>query len=51
MYKPIVKVIEVPTDAMSAYKRFTMDMGLWWPLDTRSISIHSTGVPGQATGD
>nr|WP_321458061.1 hypothetical protein [uncultured Cohaesibacter sp.] len=47
MYKPIVKVIEVPTDAMSAYKRFTMDMGMWWPLDTRSISIHSTGVPAK----
>ncbi len=48
MYKPIVKVIEVPTDALTAYRLFTVEMGSWWPLDTRSISIHSTGIPAKA---
>nr|WP_321462793.1 hypothetical protein [uncultured Cohaesibacter sp.] len=48
MYKPIVKVIEVPTDILTAYRLFSVGMGSWWPLDTRSISIHSTGVAAKA---
>ena len=48
MIKPIVKVIEVPTDALTAYRLFSQGMGCWWPLDTRSISIHSTSIPAKA---
>ena len=48
MLKPIVKVIEVPCDALAAYQLFSMGMGSWWPLETRSISIHSTGMPAKA---
>ncbi|SNY92503.1 Activator of Hsp90 ATPase homolog 1-like protein [Cohaesibacter sp. ES.047] len=48
MLKPIVKVIEVPVDSATAYQLFTEQMGLWWPLDSRSISFHSEGAPAKA---
>ena len=48
MLKPIVKVIEVPVDAVTAYQRFTAQMGDWWPLESRSISFHSNGVTAKA---
>nr|WP_321445284.1 SRPBCC domain-containing protein [uncultured Cohaesibacter sp.] len=46
MLKPIVKVIEVPTDAATAYDIF-VDFSGWWPLETRSISFHTTNLPAK----
>ncbi|WP_373235419.1 SRPBCC domain-containing protein [Cohaesibacter celericrescens] len=48
MLKPIVKVIEVPVDSVTAYQLFTENMGDWWPLASRSISFHSDGVAAKA---
>ncbi len=46
MLKPIVKVIEVPTDPATAYDVF-VDISGWWPLETRSISFHTTNLPAK----
>ena len=48
MLKPVVKVIEVPIDSVTAYQLFTEQMGSWWPLDSRSISFHAEGVAAKS---
>ena len=39
MLEPIVKAIEVPCSQEKAFKVFANDMGNWWPLDKRSMSM------------
>ena len=34
---PVVKTVRVPTDPGTAFRRFTEEMGSWWPLETHSI--------------
>lgn len=46
MLKPIVKVIEVPLNPAQAYDAF-VDINSWWPLQTRSISFHTTNLPAK----
>ena len=41
MLDPIVKTIEVPCGQAKAFDIFVRDMGAWWPLDKRSMSMHS----------
>ena len=47
MLDPIVKTIEVPCSQERAFTIFIKDMGTWWPLDKRSMSMHS-GHPAKA---
>ncbi len=46
MLDPIVKTIEVPCPQKTAYEVF-LDMGSWWPLDKRSMSIMRVGSPAK----
>ena len=39
MLDPIVKSIDVPCDQETAFEVFVTDMGQWWPLDKRSMSM------------
>lgn len=39
MLDPIVKTIEVPCSQEKAFKVFVNDMGNWWPLDKRCMSM------------
>ncbi len=39
MLEPIVKIIEVPCSQEKAFKVFVNDMGSWWPLDKRAMSL------------
>ncbi len=40
MLDPIVKTIEVPCSQEKAFAVFVKEMGSWWPLDKRSMSLH-----------
>ena len=39
MLDPIVKTIEVPCGQEKAFKVFVEEMGSWWPLDKRAMSL------------
>lgn len=47
MLEPIVKTIEVPCSQENAFKVFVNEMGTWWPLDKRSMSMKS-GKPAKS---
>ena len=47
MLEPIVKTIEVPCGQEKAFKIFVHEMGTWWPLDKRSMSMKS-GKPAKS---
>ena len=47
MLDPIVKTIEVPCSQERAFRVFVNDMGSWWPLDKRSVSMIS-GKPAKS---
>ncbi|MGV7222126.1 MAG: SRPBCC domain-containing protein [Nitrospinales bacterium] len=47
MLEPIITTIQVPCSQENAFKIFVYDMGSWWPLDKRSISMHK-GKPAKA---
>jgi hypothetical protein len=35
--EPIVKSITVPWSPETAFRRFTSEIGSWWPLETHSL--------------
>jgi len=37
---PLVKSVTVPWDRAAAFRRFTAELGSWWPLATHSIGGH-----------
>lgn len=39
MIEPIVRTIEVPCDKEKAFRVFVEEMGSWWPLDKRAMSL------------
>ena len=39
MLDPIVETIEVPCNQVKAFEVFGSEMGSWWPLDKRSMSM------------
>ncbi len=39
MLPPLISTIEVPCDQKRAYDIFVNDMGTWWPLHQRSMSM------------
>ena len=38
MIEPVVKDIRVPVKPDEAFRRFTEDLGDWWPRDTHSVN-------------
>ncbi len=47
MLDPIIKTIEVPCSQEKAFGVFVNEMGSWWPLDKRSMSMKS-GKPAKS---
>ncbi len=47
MLDPIVKTIEVPCGQEKAFRVFVNEMGSWWPLHKRSVSMIS-GKPAKS---
>lgn len=43
----IVKTIEVPCNQEKAFNVFVRQMGHWWPLDKRAMSLYETGEPAK----
>ncbi len=41
MLDPIVKTIDVPCSQEKAFHVFVHEMGSWWPLHKRSMSMHA----------
>lgn len=48
MLDPIVKTIEVPCSQEMAFVVFVNEMGSWWPLDKRSMSLMYSGQPAKS---
>ncbi|NKB56285.1 MAG: hypothetical protein GKS00_08115 [Alphaproteobacteria bacterium] len=49
MLDPIVKTIEVPCSQEKAFTVFVSEMGSWWPLDKRSMSLmQGDGKPAKS---
>ena len=48
MLEPRVYTIEVPCNQEKAFGVFVNEMGSWWPLDKRSMSIMSVGKPSKS---
>jgi uncharacterized protein YndB with AHSA1/START domain len=48
MLDPIIKTIEVPCSQEKAFRVFVNEMGSWWPLDKRSMSLKFTGKPAKS---
>jgi len=45
MLEPLVSRIEVPCGQQRAFDIFVRDMGSWWPLKKRSMSMRTGGPP------
>ncbi len=48
MLDPIIKTIEVPCSQEKAFEVFVGEMGSWWPLDKRSMSMMHGGKPAKS---
>ncbi len=48
MLDPIIKTIELPCSQERAFGVFVNEMGSWWPLDKRSMSMISGGKPAKS---
>ena len=48
MIDPIISTIEVPCDQEKAFGVFVNEMGSWWPLEKRSMSLKHVGAPAKA---
>ena len=48
MLEPLIKTIVVPCGQEAAFRTFVHEMGSWWPLEKRSMSLYDVGKP--ATG-
>ena len=40
MLEPLISTIEVPCSQEKAFRVLVNEMGSWWPLDKRSMSMH-----------
>ena len=47
MLDPLISTIDVPCSQEKAFSVFVTEMGSWWPLDKRSMSMHS-GKPAKS---
>ena len=48
MIEPLIKTIEVPCGQREAFRIFVNEMGSWWPLHKRSMSLKAVGKPAKA---
>ena len=48
MLDPIICSIEVPCSQEKAFGVFVTEMGSWWPLDKRSMSLMNGGKPAKS---
>lgn len=48
MLDPLTFTTEVPCSQEKAFSIFVNDMGNWWPVDKRSMSLMSTGKPAKS---
>ena len=48
MLEPLISTIEVPCSQEKAFGVFVNEMGSWWPLDKRSMSLMSGGKPAKS---
>ncbi len=48
MLDPIIYSIEVPCSQEKAFGVFVTEMGSWWPLDKRSMSLMNGGKPAKS---
>ena len=48
MIDPLIKTIEVPCGQPEAFRIFVNEMGSWWPLHKRSMSLKAVGKPAQS---
>ncbi len=48
MLDPIIKTIEVRCSQEKAFGVFVNEMGSWWPLDKRSMSMQHGGKPAKS---
>ncbi len=48
MLDPITYTIEVPCSQEKAFGVFVNEMGSWWPLDKRSMSMMNGGKPAKS---
>ncbi|MDH3738357.1 MAG: SRPBCC domain-containing protein [Alphaproteobacteria bacterium] len=48
MLDPLISTIDVPCSQEKAFMVFVTEMGSWWPLDKRSMSIMHTGEPAKS---
>lgn len=48
MLDPIIQSIEVPCGQEKAFAVFVTEMGSWWPLDKRSMSLMHGGKPAKS---
>lgn len=44
MLDPLISTIDVPCSQEKAFQVFVNDMGSWWPLEKRSMSMHAGAV-------
>jgi hypothetical protein len=51
MLAPVVSTIEVACDQKTAFTIFVEQMGSWWPLAKRSMSMRQSVVPKSLTTD
>ena len=45
MLDPLVNTIEVPCSQEDAFQIFVQDMGSWWPLEKRAMSLYELKKP------
>ena len=48
MLDPLISTIEVPCGQEKAFGVFVSEMGSWWPLDKRSMSLMHGGKPAKS---
>jgi len=48
MLQPLIKTIVVPCGQAEAFRIFVHEMGSWWPLDKRSMSLKAAGKPAKS---
>ena len=48
MLEPLISTIEVPCSQEKAFRVFVNEMGSWWPLDKRSMSLMKGGKPAKS---
>jgi uncharacterized protein YndB with AHSA1/START domain len=45
MMEPLIKTVDVPCGQAEAFRIFVHEMGSWWPLAKRSMSLKAVGKP------